>query len=389
MRRPPAGVALRAGLLAAAGFGHVLYPSLVVAAGAFRQPRRRPVLAGRPGLSVVVPAYRERRVIAAKVDDLRRNGYPGPLEVVVVPEDPATEAAAAGTGAVVVPFVERTGKAGALNRGVARCSHDRVVLTDANARLAPGSLEALVAWLDDPAVGAVGGGKVVDGEGAYWRFESALKGREMRLGSSIALDGVVVGLRRSDYRPLPPDVVVDDLWLALDAAERGGAVVYDGSVQCSEGGFATLAADWERRTRIVAGMLDVVWRRRRLLARPSVVAVQLWGHRLIRSSLGPVAHLSLLVLTVRDARRSRPARMFLALHVLGGTLAVRGRASDRATRLERLAYTVLYLQAVGVGGTVRFLRGDRPTRWRKDERSDELGPQPAPAAEQASDRARA
>jgi hypothetical protein len=81
--------------------------------------------------------------------------------------------------------------------------------------------------------------------------------------------------------------------------------------------------------------------------------------------------------------------MFLSLHALGGTLAVRGRAGDRATRLERLAYTVLYLQAVGVGGTLRFLRGDRPARWDKDERPDELGPTPAPATEQSDDPVRA
>ena len=49
-----------------------------------------------PGLSVVVPAYREREVIAAKVEDVRRNGYPGELEVLVVTEDPPTAEAARG-----------------------------------------------------------------------------------------------------------------------------------------------------------------------------------------------------------------------------------------------------------------------------------------------------
>jgi hypothetical protein len=29
----------------------------------------------------------------------------------------------------------------------------------------------------------------------------------------------------------------------------------------------------------------------------------------------------------------------------------------------------MFLQAVGVGGTLRFLRGDRPVRWHKQERT--------------------
>jgi cellulose synthase/poly-beta-1,6-N-acetylglucosamine synthase-like glycosyltransferase len=319
-------------------------------------------------VSVVVPAYRESRVIASKVRDVLDNDYPGTVEVVVVPEDDETAAAAAETAATVVPFVERTGKAGALNRGVAAAAHEVVVLTDANARFSPAALERLVAWLDDPAFGAAGARKLVDGEGLYWRFEDWLKRAEMRHGSSIALDGAVLALRRAEYRPIPEDVVVDDLWLALDVVERGQAIAYDHEVVCEEEGFPALRDDWERRTRIVAGNVDALWRRRDRLRPGANGAFQLWGHRAVRSSVGPVSHLTLLALCLARSTRSRSSRRFVLLHAVLGALAAGGRVRRDASRPERLAYQVLFLQAVGLGGTFRFLRGDRPSRWDKQER---------------------
>ena len=53
-----------------------------------------------PALTVLVPAFREAGVIVDKVDDLRANGYPGPLEVVVIADgDPQTAEAAKRAGA--------------------------------------------------------------------------------------------------------------------------------------------------------------------------------------------------------------------------------------------------------------------------------------------------
>jgi hypothetical protein len=365
------GGRLRGALLLLTAFGHVVYPATVLAVGRARGGRAPvPPPAGElPPLSVVVPAYRESRVIAGKVRNLRENGYPAPLEVVVVPEDEETEAAARDTGAVVVPFVERTGKAGALNRGVAACTHAHAVLTDANARLSPGGLARLVSWLGDPGCRAAGARKQVEGEGAYWRYEDWVKRAEMLLGSSVALDGAVVALRRDEYRPLPDDVVVDDLWLALDAVEAGGSVVYDAEVLCEEEGFPSIGADWERRTRIVSGMLDALWRRRSLLRPTSLPALQLWGHRAIRNSIGPVSNVALVASSAAAARRSRSARVVLAGHAALAGAAVSSRLRRSPSRAERLAYSVVFLQAVGVGGTLRFLRGDRPVRWQKQERT--------------------
>lgn len=355
-------------LTCVAAFGHVVYPAwlALTADGAVEEP---PDPEEWPGVTVVVPAYLERGVIAAKVRNLEDNGYPGPLEIVVVSSDADTGDAARATSARVISSTERLAKPEALNRGVDAASHAIVVLTDANALFRPGAIAALVRWFSLPTVDAVAGEKMIQGEGEetlYWRFESWLKDREWRKGSTIGVDGALVALRASAYRPMPAEVAIDDIWLALDMVECGSRIAYDKEARVDEKPAPTNAADWERRTRVVACTLDVLWRRRRLL-RPGAThaTAMLWGHRVVRSSFGPVAHLLLLTLAAGSARRSRLARLFLAGHAAAGVALARTRSGAATTLPERLGGHVLFLQVVGLVGTARFLRGDASAHWQK------------------------
>jgi cellulose synthase/poly-beta-1,6-N-acetylglucosamine synthase-like glycosyltransferase len=153
-----AGIALLAGI---ASFGHVLYPAWLAFKTRTKTDPEPPVPETWPGVTVVVPAYRERNVIKAKVEDAFANGYPGPLQVLVVADDPETADAARSTAADIVVSDNRGGKANAVNRGLEQARHEIVVLTDANASLAPGTLAALARWFEDATVGAVAGEKRV------------------------------------------------------------------------------------------------------------------------------------------------------------------------------------------------------------------------------------
>lgn len=319
-----------------------------------------------------MPAYREEAVIVDKVADLVANGYQGTLVVLVVADDPATEAAARRTAATVLSSSERSGKADALNRGVAAATSDIVIFNDANTRLEPGSLAAMARWFVDPSVGAVAGDKTVagpTGEGVYWRFESWLKRREARTGGTVGLVGELAAVRRADFRPLPTDLAVDDLWVALDVLERGYRIAYEPTALAVEEPSRRWQDDWERRTRVVSGSLDVLWRRRGLLAPENgIVAVQLWGHRLVRSSFGPLAHLLLLLRAARASPHSRLAALAVAGHALGVPAAVRTQRRAPQGAIERTFGQALFLQAVALGGVIRYARGDRPALWPKPHR---------------------
>jgi cellulose synthase/poly-beta-1,6-N-acetylglucosamine synthase-like glycosyltransferase len=326
-----------------------------------------------PGVSVVVAAYREQSVIAEKVSNTLENGYPGSIEVLVVVDDPETAAAARTTAARVIEGTERKGKASALNTGIRESTFPVIVLTDANAMLDPGSLERLVRWLDAPGTGAVAGEKRLaagESQGMYWEFESWLKRREVRFGTTISVTGELIALRRAEYRAIPPDVSVDDLWIALDVVEDGGRIAYEPLARAHESAAISPRDEWERRTRIIAGALDVAWRRRRLLA-PGTggVAPQLWGHLLVRSSPGPISQLLLLARALSASRRSRVARLFVAVHALAAFSLALDARGKRLPAPARLGAQVLFLQSAGVGGTIRWARRRaNPELWPKPER---------------------
>jgi biofilm PGA synthesis N-glycosyltransferase PgaC len=325
---------------------------------------------------VVVPAYLEREVIGAKVADVLAQDYPGSLQLLVVAEDPDTAAAAADAGAEVIQPEGRVGKCEAINRAVTASVHPIVVITDANTQLAPGSLAALARWFDDPTVGAVAGEKREEGggQGLYWRFESWLKTNESRTGTMMALVGELAAVRRSVYRPLPPDVVVDDLWMGLDVVEEGYEVRYEPEALAVEEPSDTLTAEWERRTRTSLGAIDVMWRRKHLLVPgSSPVAAGLWGHKLMRLVFGPLAHAGLLLLALVRLPSSRLARLFVAGHLLGAVGLIGGQREGTLMRPARIIAQFLFLQASGIGGAIRYARGDRPALWPKVERPEASG----------------
>ena len=246
-----------------------------------------------PDLTVVVPAYREAGVIAAKVDDLRANGYPGHLQVLVVADgDPETAAAAERAGAGALTGPERIGKSQALNRGFEETDTPIVVISDANNRLVPGALAAAVEHFADPDVGAVAGEKIEDdgggGESLYWKFESWLKQREDRLGTTIGLVGELAAIRSAAWRPFPPT------WPATTCGPRSTSTSrVSGGLRaespCTRSAVGSLSAQWEAPD--PHGVRSPTWRRaarRQLLPSAGLVAAELWGHRLVRYTVSPL-----------------------------------------------------------------------------------------------------
>ncbi|NAZ74449.1 glycosyltransferase [Kineococcus sp. T13] len=342
-------------------------------AAAQRRPAREvPPPSAWPAITVLVPAYLEQGVIADKVDNISKNGYQGDVEILVVADgDPGTAAVAAAAGARVLLLEERHGKSQALNKGVAAASHDLIVISDANSELEYDALGYLVSALLVEGTGAVAGEKLegAGGELAYWRFESWIKRNEARLGTTLGLDGGLCAVRREAWDPIPADISNDDFWIALDLMERGWSVGYEPRALMTEPSIGAFNLSWERKTRVLGGGLHVMWRKRRLLdPRRGLVSAELWGHKLWRSTLGPLSHLALLGVAAGSARRSRTARVFLAGHAVGAAALVAQEKGVSVPLPGRVVAQVLYLQIVAFGGMRRYLRGDRVLRWDKPAR---------------------
>lgn len=150
-------------LIVAATFLVALRTIIILVLALLHRRKKTPFADYAPPLSIIVPAFKEGRVIAATLEALLQSDYPAGFEILIVddgsPDDTFEEAGriAARDGRVRVLRQTNSGKANALENGMRQATNDIVVFLDADTHFMPDTLRHLVAPLADPRVGAVAG----------------------------------------------------------------------------------------------------------------------------------------------------------------------------------------------------------------------------------------
>jgi cellulose synthase/poly-beta-1,6-N-acetylglucosamine synthase-like glycosyltransferase len=257
-----------------------------------------------PVVSLIVPAYDEEEVIAAKVANALALDYPRDRLQVIVASDGSADATAArarGAGAHLVLELPPGGKVAALNAAAEQANGEILAFSDANSVWAPGALRRLVAPFADPKVGYVCGQvRFLDPagdnlEGAYWRYEMAVRKLESVLGGVTAGNGAIYAVRRDAYIPLAPSGS-HDLSLPFALAKRGLRSLYAPAARAEEKMVPTMEGEFARKRRMMVGLWDIVVGEGMLSPRgyPPLFAFEIASHRLLRY-LSPLLHLVALV----------------------------------------------------------------------------------------------
>ena len=369
---------------------YVLYPAVLFAAYALAQlrrdcgylsagaDRRRARLrdADLPAVTLVVPAHNEAAVLPRKLENLAGLDYPREkLEVVFVSDgstDGTDEILAAAHGVRRLRVPQRGGKSNALNRGVAVASHELLVFSDASTLFAPDALRQLVRHFVDPRVGVVcgmlgfdGGAEFQQTEGVYWRYEKALRVMEARLGATLTASGAIYALRRAAWRPLSPDVMIDDFVVPLNARRAGYAVVFDPEARAREVGEPSVRDEFTRRVRLAVGSFRALGELLRTPLRP-LTAFAFFSHKLLRWVL-PFLMLGLLLASA--ALAAQPLYLVaLVLQLLFYAWALAGflfRERMAPVRYSLIGYFLLAINLAFLVGFVRFLSGRQEVRWKR------------------------
>ncbi|MHB1319071.1 MAG: glycosyltransferase family 2 protein [Anaerolineae bacterium] len=353
------------------------YPLLLVC---LTRPRRLPPQEGGvlPRLDILIAAYNEAGWIVDKLRNCLALDYPCDRLTVTVVTDGSTDAtpelvrSLARENIHLLHQPERQGKGAALARALTRLQGEVILFTDANCDLAPGTARQMMRHFADPRVGGVSGAKRVgsrgaesDGEGHYWRYESWLKGLDSRFGSVMGAPGEVWAARRAAYQVPPPDIVLDDFYASMDLVARGWRVDYEPEALSFEEPSPTLGADWERRTRNVAGGFQAVFRLRQVWRAGAGTVFQYLSHRVLRWIVTP----ALIALLPLWAILLLPRPLYAASLVVEGLFALAALAGwalaahGKQTGWLALPLQVALLNASALAGGLRYLRGRTTVLW--------------------------
>lgn len=330
-----------------------------------------------PTLSIIIAAYNEEAVIQEKIENSLSLDYPPDLlEIVVVADgsdDATVEMAQPYTSTSRVRVYhqpERQGKAAAVNRIMPLIQNEIVVLTDANAMLDKGTLQAIARNFADPAVSGVAGEKRVieGGEGLYWRYESQLKRCDSALSSVMGAAGELFAVRRAAFIPPAEDSIIEDFVMSLSLVGSGQRVVYEPDAVAREEPVSSLKGEWQRRARNAAGGFRSIERLLYLLhPRQGRVAWQYFSHRVLRWAVTPF--LLPLAFLLNLALAKRPFYQLLLLgqiffYLLAGWGGWRARQGAR----RGLPYTIFFFcftNLAALAGFWRYLTNRQPVTWQK------------------------
>ena len=372
--------------LLGAGYSYAIYPVLLLVLtrlpGVDKEGGETNSAESEAAVSFIVTARNEAARIEGKIRDLLSHAGGRPSEILVVSDasEDETDELVREIGDERVRLIRqeaREGKEAAQKRGIDAAKGDILVFSDVSTRIAPGSLDALMARFRDPGIGAVSSEDrfespdgTLAGEGLYVRYEMWLRRLESRLAGLVGLSGSFFAVRRSICDEWRTDVP-SDFTVALTCARRGLRAVSDPAVIGIYANLRNTADEYARKRRtILRGMAGLSAAREVL----NPVAFggfswQVWSHKVLRWAV-PWFLLLLFLSSCVLARGGGVPLVLLAGQAVGYGLAALASFSAAIQRLAlaRFAYYFCQVNLAMAEACLRFLRGERVVTWEPSRR---------------------
>lgn len=334
------------------------------------------------GVSVVLVVRNEANNLPGRVENLREQRHGGELQVVIV-VDQSSDATGdvARALAETLPGVEThalpegvTGKAAGINLGVSRCHWPVVVFCDARQRFRAGAVDRLVRAFEDAEVGAVTG--IVRPVGAkdlvnsYRRYDDRLRQLEAEVDSAVQCAGAIYAVRKNLFVPLPPGLILDDMWVPQWVVLQGRRVAVAPEAIADDPLRPTFREELRRKARTLGGNFQLARDLPQMLSPRCNPRAwwMVWSHKYLRLLVPVFSAACIVAALVSPSPWMRAWGALLAAGLVAGALTTYAwqRTAIDSLRLPlRLAGSMFLAHASIVAGAVRFVAGGESKLWQR------------------------
>jgi cellulose synthase/poly-beta-1,6-N-acetylglucosamine synthase-like glycosyltransferase len=181
----------------------------------------------------------------------------------------------------------------------------------------------------------------------------------------------VYAMRRAQYRPIPPDTIVDDFSISVDLILRGQRCAYDPEARATEEIPPRIQDEFRRRVRIGIGNYQA-WRRHAALMDPrrGAVAFAFVSHKCLRW----LVPLCLLVALACNALLAPTSAVYLGLmlaQLVFYATAFGGHVLSRRRRISGLLRLPTFFVSMNLAlliGFCRYVAGGYSGAWARSAR---------------------
>lgn len=343
-----------------------------------------------PEVTLFVAAYNEEDFIEQKIQNTLDLDYPkNKLKYIWVTDgstDKTKELLSSYPEFNVLHENKRSGKTGAINRGMLFVNTPIVIFSDANTTINKNAIREIVKQFNNPKVGCVAGEKriapqnkdnaVNSGEGIYWKYESFLKKNESDFNSALGAVGELFAIRTNLFTEIEPDTILDDFIISLRIAQKGYKIKYTPNAYATERASVNINEELKRKNRIAYGGFQAISRLKNLLNpfKHPILSFQYFSHKILRWALVPLAIFLILFVNIYLAFESSwesGYMIFLYLQISFYILVFTGFIlQSRKTKLKILfaPYYIFIMNLSEVIGFIRYIGKTQGVNWEKAKR---------------------
>ncbi len=340
-----------------------------------------------PSVSIIIAAWNEEDVIERRLKNLLELTYPSEKIEILIGLDGCLDRTAdlirehSRPEIRVYEYDNRRGKTAVLNDLVSHARNSILLFTDCRQTFSPDALKQLVRNFADSHTGCVSGelifttaeGGTAKGVNLYWNYEKFLRACESRVHSMLGATGAIYAVRRELFKPLPENIVLDDMYTPLQIIGQGFRCLFERTARAFDRVADSPREETRRKVRTLYGNFQI-FKLFPSLFYPfkSPVALQFFSHKFLRVMM-PFLLIAAFFANIWIADRSGLYFFLLIAQLLFYFMAFVGgitRYADHGTgkllkNLCYVPYVFCLLNFSALLGFVRYLLGEQSVMWDK------------------------